>query len=112
MSTAWADRVGSEFGHDGSGTIDPGLDRCGTGRRRQKLETVEAFDHKHELRADRALDLSCRSRLWWWRSDLQQEAATQQRCGPFTVGEEAEVPDADQALGQNVDEEASQELVG
>ena len=74
--------------------------------------TGEAFDDEHGLRADRALDLSCRRRLGWWRSDLQQEAATQQRCGPFTVGEEAEVADANQPLGQDVDEEASQELVG
>jgi hypothetical protein len=36
----------------------------------------------------------------------------QQRCGSFTVGEETEVADANEALGQNVDEKASQELVG
>jgi len=35
----------------------------------------------------------------------------QQRCGSLTVGEEAEVADANQPLGQNVDEEPSQELV-
>ena len=58
MNTARADRVESGLGHDGSGTIEPGLDRCGTRQRRQKLDTVEAFDHKHELRAERALDLS------------------------------------------------------
>jgi hypothetical protein len=38
-------------------------------------------------------------------SDLQQEAATQQRCGSLPVGEEAEVPDADEPLGQDVDAE-------
>ena len=59
MSAAWADRVDRGLGHDGSGTIEPGLDRCGTLRRRQKLKTREAFDHKHELRAERALDLTC-----------------------------------------------------
>ena len=112
MSTAWADRVGSGFGHDGSGTIDPGLDRCGTGRRRQKLETVEAFDHKHELRAEWALDLSCGRGVWWWSGGAEQHAATQQRSGPLAVGEEPEVADADQAFRQNVDEEAPQELVG
>ena len=64
MSTAWADRVESGLGHDGSGTIEPGLDRCGTRRRRQKLETVEAFDHKHEFRAERTFNLSCGRWLW------------------------------------------------
>jgi len=43
--------------------------------------TGNPFDDEHGLRADRALDLSSGSRLWWWRSDLQQEAAMQQRCG-------------------------------
>ena len=74
--------------------------------------TGDPFDDEHGLGAERALDLSCWSRLWWWRSDLQHEAATQQRGGPFTVGEEAEVADADQAFRQNMDEEAPQELVG
>jgi len=81
-------------------------------RGRQQLMTGETFDNGHRLRADGALDLSCGGSLWWRCSDLQQEAATQQRCGPFTVGEEAEVADANQPLGQDVDEEASQELVG
>ena len=58
VSTAWADRVDRGPGHGGSGSIEPGLDRCGTRRRRQKLESVEAFDHEHGLRAERALDLS------------------------------------------------------
>jgi hypothetical protein len=77
VSTAWGDRVESGLGHDGSGTIEPGLDRCGTRRRRQKLETGEAFDHKHELRAKRALDLSC-GRGLWWSGGVEQHAATQQ----------------------------------
>ena len=85
--------------------------RC-DGWHRQKLMTGEPFDDEHGLRADRASDLCTCSRRRWWRSRLEQEAAAQQRCGSLPVGEEAEVPDADQALGQNVDEEASQELVG
>ena len=112
MSTGWGDRVESGLGHDGSGTIEPGLDRCGPRRRSEKLENVEAFDHKHELRAERALDLRCWSRLQWRLSDVEQEAATPQRSGPLAVGEEPEVADADQAFRQNVDEEAPQELVG
>ena len=59
-----------------------------------------------------ALDLSCGRGRWWWRSDVEQEAATQQRSGPFTVGQEAEATDANEAFGQDVDEETSQELIG
>jgi len=79
--------------------------------RRQKLMTGEPFDDEHGLRADRASDLSCGSRLLWRCGGVEQEAAAQQRCGPLPVGEEAEVADADQAFRQNVDEEASQELI-
>jgi hypothetical protein len=78
VSTAWADRVEGGLGHDGSGTIEPGLDRCGTRRRRQELETVESFDHKHELGAERALDLSCGRGLWWWSGGVEQQAGAQQ----------------------------------
>ncbi len=66
----------------------------------------------HELRAARAPDLSRGRGLWWWSGGVEQHAATQPRSGPLAVGEEAEVTDADQAFGQNVDEEAPQELVG
>src|SRR6267154_554135 len=55
--------------------------------------------------------LSAWCSLWWGCMCAEQRAATQQRCGSSAVGEETEVPDADQALGQDVDEEASQELV-
>ena len=98
MSAAWADRVDRGLGHDGSGTIEPGLDRCGTRRRRQKLETVEAFDHEHELRAERTLDLSCGRWLLWWSGGVEQHAATQQGSGPLAVREESEVTDADEAF--------------
>ncbi len=107
-----ADRIARGPSHDGSGTIELWLDRCGSWWRRQKLETVEAFDHKHELRAERALDLSCGRGLWWWSSGVEQHAATPQRSGPPAVGEKPEVADADQAFRQNVNEEAPQELIG
>ena len=71
------------------------------------------FDDEHRLRAEWAADLlSDRDRRLWQYCDVEQEAATQQRRGALTVGEEAEVPDADETLGQNMDEEPSQELVG
>ena len=81
------------------------------GGRRQELMAWDSFDNEHGLGAERALDLSCGSRLWWRRSDVEQQAATQQRSGSLAVGEEAEVPDANQTLRRNVDEESSQELV-
>jgi hypothetical protein len=74
--------------------------------------TGDPFDDEHEPGAERTSDLSTVSRLMRWRSDVEQQAATQQRGGPFTVSKEAEVTNADQALGQDVDEEPSQELVG
>ena len=111
MSTAWADRVKSRLGHDGSGTIELGPDRYGPRRWSEKLETVEAFDHKHEFRAEGALDLSCGRGLWRWSSGVEQHAATPQRSGPLAVGEEPEVADADQAFRQNVNEKAPQELI-
>jgi hypothetical protein len=111
VSTAEGDGVESGLSHGRSRAVEVGLERWDRRRSRQ-LMTGEAFDDEHGLGAERALDLSCGSRLWWWRSCLQQEAATQQRCGPFTVGEEAEVADANQAFGQNVDEKSSQELIG
>jgi hypothetical protein len=42
----------------------------------------------------------------------EQSAAAFERIAPSAVGEESEVPDADQAAGQDVKEEAAQELMG
>jgi len=42
----------------------------------------------------------------------EQLAATCQGGLPSSVGEEAEVTDADQAFGQNVKQESAQELIG
>jgi hypothetical protein len=56
--------------------------------------------------------LAGRCRRLRWRGDVEERTATLQAGSPPAVGEEAEVADADQPLGQNVDEEASQELIG
>jgi hypothetical protein len=111
VSTAWADRVESGHGHVGSGAIEPVRGRCGVRRRGEQLVAGVAFDHEHGFRAERALDLSCGRGLLRRCSSVEQEAATQQRTGPFTVAEEAEVTDAGQAFWKDVDEEAPQELV-
>jgi hypothetical protein len=74
--------------------------------------TCDAFDDEHGLRAERAPGLSTWSRLLWRSSDAEQEAATQQGCGSSAVSEKSKVPDADEPLGQNVDEESPQELIG
>ena len=112
MSTAWADRVEFGLGHDGSGAIEAWRGGCSVRRGGEQLVANDPFDYKHELRAERALDLSCGRGLWRRGGDVEQQAAAQQRSGPLAVGEEAEVADADQAFRQNVDEEAPQELVG
>ena len=67
-------------------------------RRTEELVAGDPFDDKHGLSAERALDLSCGDGLLRRCSSVEQEAATQQRGGPFTVGEETEVTDADQTF--------------
>jgi hypothetical protein len=42
----------------------------------------------------------------------EQRAAALERSSTAAVGEEAEVADADQAFGQNMDEKAAQKLLG
>lgn len=51
-------------------------------------------------------------RLLWRRQGAEELAATEQRRSSSPIGEEAEMSDADQPLGQHMDEEASQEFIG
>jgi hypothetical protein len=46
----------------------------------------------------------------WWYGGERCEAQRQQR-SPLAVGQEAEVADADEALGEQVEQEAAQELI-
>jgi len=45
----------------------------------------------------------------WWRGE--QRAATLERSSTPAVGEESEMSDAHQAFGQDMDQEAAQELI-
>ena len=77
----------------------------------EKLRARHPFDNEHGLGALRAPRLNAWCRLLRGRRRAEEEAATQERRGSFAVGEETEVADADQASGQNVNQEASQELI-
>lgn len=46
----------------------------------------------------------------WWHAE--QRAAALERSSAAAVGEEAEVADADQAFGKDMDQKAAQELIG
>ena len=55
------------------------------------------------------------SRYLWWidgGSYVEQSAAALERSTASTVGEDAEVADANQAFGQNVKKKSAQELMG
>jgi hypothetical protein len=45
-------------------------------------------------------------------SGVKEYAAAQDRCRTSAVGEDAEVADANESLGQDVEEESAQELIG
>ena len=48
----------------------------------------------------------------WARNSAEQLAAASEGGLPSSVGEEAEVADADQSFGQNVKKKSTQELIG
>ena len=52
--------------------------------------------------------------FWWglrWGQQAEHFKAKRQERGASPVGEEAEVPDADEASGEQVQQEAAQELI-
>jgi len=75
------------------------------------LAAGEPFDDQHDARA------GWTAQAGWFRwigagGCVEQSAAAFERGTSSTVGEESEVSDANQPLGQDVDEEAAQELMG
>src|ERR1700719_3996390 len=85
---------------------------CGAQARTEiQLAVGEPFDDQHDAGAGWTAQAG-----WLGRIDAggraEQNAATFERNTSSTVGEESEVSDANHALGQNVDEETSQELMG
>jgi hypothetical protein len=76
-----------------------------------KLAAGESFDNEHDAGAGWTAQAG---RLGWIGACrcAEQNAAAFERSTPPAVGEESEVANANQSLGQNVDEETSQELMG
>ncbi len=75
-----------------------------------QLAAGEPFDDQHDAVADGTARAG-----WLGQIDAgrhaEQRAAAFERSTPSAVGEEAEVSDANQAAGQNVKQEAAQELM-
>jgi hypothetical protein len=86
-------------------------------RAKKELGCCEPFDDVHRLSAEWAhrkdlRSLSLRRQGWWIGCTLEKAEAERQQRGSLTVGEEAEVTDADEASWQQVQQEATQKLIG
>ena len=85
---------------------------CGAQARTEiQLAAGEPFDDQHDAGAGWTAQAGWLGRIGAGGC-AEQSAAAFERSTSSTVGEESEVSDANQALGQNVDEEAAQELMG
>ena len=76
-----------------------------------KLAAGEPFDNEHDAGAC----WSAQAGRFVWIGACrcaEQNAAAFERSTSSAVGEESEVTDADQAAGQNMKQEAAQELMG
>src|ERR1700757_4124930 len=96
-----------------SGAVIASSPWCGPGEVGTKIQLAagESFDDQHDAGAGRTVQ----SRYLWWidgGSYVEQSAAALERSTASTVGEDAEVADANQAFGQNVKKESAQELMG
>src|SRR6266571_8475348 len=76
-----------------------------------KLATGHPFDDEHGTGANRTAQLGSDVRMSWATLYAKQGTAAYEHTATPAVGEKSEVADADQALGQNVDQEAAQELI-
>ena len=76
-----------------------------------KLSTRDPFDDQHGAGAcGTAQQVGCFGAIWG-RNSAEQLAAACEGGLPSSVGEEAEVADADQAFGQHVENKSAQELI-
>jgi hypothetical protein len=76
-----------------------------------KLCACHPLDDEHVSGTNRTSCVTAWRKLLQGCRGAEECTAAQQRCGPSAVGEEAEVADANQASGQDVDEKAPQELI-
>jgi len=75
------------------------------------LRTRDPLDDQHGAGADGATQqVGCFGAIWA-RNGAEQLAAACEGGLPSSVGEEAEVANADQSFGQNVKKESAQELI-
>ena len=97
----------------GSGAVER-IRRLPDGYQRvAQLLSCDAFHHHHGTGAEgtrRVAGSSGGPTDAWLHAE--QRAAALERSSTAAVGEEAEVADADQAFGQDMDEKAAQELLG
>ena len=77
-----------------------------------KLGTGHPFDDEHGTSANRTAQLWSALRMSYAAFSIQQSPAACEGTPPPSVGEKAEVADADQALWENVDQESAQKLSG
>jgi len=85
-------------------------------RASKQLDGCEPLDDVHRSTAERALrknlcSLSLRCRGWSIGCTLKKAEAEREQRGSLSVGEEAEVADADEAARQQMQEEAAQKLI-
>ena len=76
-----------------------------------KLATGHPFDDEHGTAANRTAQLGGDLGISCTVVCAKQSTAAYEHTATSAVGEKAEVADADQALGQNVDQESAQELI-
>jgi hypothetical protein len=76
-----------------------------------KLATGHPFDDEHGTGANRTAQLGSDVRTSCATFYAKQSTAACEQTAPPAVGKKAEVADAYQALGQNVDQEAAEELL-
>ena len=76
------------------------------------LATGHPFDDEHGTGANRTAQLGSDLGISYTIVYAKQSTAACEHVAPPAVGKKAEVADADQALRQNVDQEAAQELIG
>jgi hypothetical protein len=75
------------------------------------LSARDPFDDQHGAGAGGTTQLVCCFGAIWARTSAERLAAACEGGLPSSVGEEAEVADADQSFGQNVKKKSAQELI-
>jgi len=76
------------------------------------LAPGQTFDDEHGASADRTEQLGSDLSIARTGRSTEQNAAARESISTPSVGEESEVADANQTLGQNVDQESAQEFIG